>query len=137
MNVFEADKNGNKFEHNSYTKTIQDERRDLFMNYTPSYFTDRNRASYTNAEAPLLEDLLEDLKNDNRLSSVHDLSGIPTTENAYGKVVRNQKDNLKKIKEYYDKYEKKNTQKIIKDFKEKSVGENNKTQNNKNKKIKN
>ena len=42
---------------------------------------EKNRINYTNKSTPLLEDLIEELKSENRISSVHDLSGIPSKEN--------------------------------------------------------
>ncbi len=101
MNIMEADKNDQKFEFNSHTKNIESEKLDLYSKYTPSYLIEKNRLNYLNTEAPALEDLLDELKADNRISNVHDLSGIPSTENSYGKVVRDPKVNLTKIKEYF------------------------------------
>lgn len=122
MNIFEADKNYEKFEFNAHTKNIESEKFDLNTNNAPSYLVEKNRANYLSAEAPALEDLLEELKAENRISSVVDLSGIPSTENSYGKVVRSPKENLNKIKEYFDKMEKKNVQKTVKEFKQKEKG---------------
>jgi len=122
MNIMEASKNEQKFEFNAHTKCIENEKFDLKAQYAPSFFVEKNRASYLSADAPALEDLLEELKAENRVSSVTDLSGIPSTENAYGKVVRSSKDNLSKIKEYFEKIERKNVQKSLKMFKEKAKG---------------
>lgn len=121
MNIMEDDKNDQKFEFNAHTKNIESEKFDLFAKYTPSYLVEKNRINYNSTEAPLLEDLLEDLKAENRISNVHDLSGIPSTENAYGKAVRNPKENIKKIKEYFKKLEKKNSHKVIKEYKQKEI----------------
>lgn len=122
MNIMEADKNDQKFEFNAHSKNIESEKYDLYAQYAPSAFVEKNRTNYLSSEAPALEDLLEELKAENRVSSVLDLSGIPSTENAYGKVVRSSKDNLNKIKEYFDKMEKKNVQKSVKEFKDKDKG---------------
>lgn len=122
MNIMEASKNDQIFEFNAHTKNIESEKFDFYTEYAPSFFVEKNRANYLSAEAPALEELLEDLKSENRISSVHDLSGIPSTENAYGKVVRSSKDNLNKIKEYFEKIEKKNAQKTVKEFKGKEKG---------------
>lgn len=119
MNIMEADKNEQKFEFNAHTKNLESEKLDLYASYAPSFFVEKNRANYLSSEAPALEDLLEELKAENRISSVIDLSGVPSTENAYGKVVRSPKDNLNKIKEYFEKLEKKNVQKSVKEFKDK------------------
>lgn len=119
MNIFEADKNEQKFEFNAHTKNIESEKFDFYAQYAPSVLVEKNRSNYLSTEAPALEDLLEELKAENRISSALDLSGIPSTENAYGKVVRSPKENLNKIKEYFEKIEKKNALKSVKEFKDK------------------
>lgn len=120
MAAMEADKNDQKFEFNANTKSIQDEKFDITYRYSPSHYVEKNRLNYMTTDAPSLEDLIEDLKSENRISNVYDLSGIPSTENAYGKAVRNPKENLEKIKAYFQKLEKKNAEKSVKDFKEKN-----------------
>jgi len=119
MSIMESEKKNEKFEFNAHTKNIESEKFDSYLNYAPSFVVEKNRSNYLSTEAPALEDLLDELKAENRVSSVIDLSGIPSTENAYGKTVRSPKDNLIKIKEYFEKIEKKNAQKTVKEFKQK------------------
>ncbi len=121
MSIMEADINDEKFEFNAHTKSLEREKFGFYAQYAPSAFVEKNRSNYLSSEAPALEDLLEELKAENRISSsAVDLSGIPATENAYGKVVRSTQDNLAKIKQYFEKLEKQSLNKTVKDFKAKS-----------------
>jgi len=105
MNIFEAQKKSNFYEFNQYTKKLEDEKFNISTKYSPSINVEKNRINYSNTSAPLLEELIEELKSENRIDNTLDMSGIPSTENAYGKIVKDPQENLKKIEMYFDKME--------------------------------
>jgi hypothetical protein len=105
MNIFQGQKNFSFYEFNQHTKKLEDEKLNISTNYSPSVDVEKNRENYLSTSAPLLEDLLEELKSENRICSTVDLSGIPSTENSFGKNVKDPQENLVKIKEYFDKME--------------------------------
>lgn len=140
MHIFEAQKKFSFFEFNENTKKLEDEKFNITSHYSPSVEVEKNRANYLNNSAPLLEDLIEELKSQNRINSTTDLSGIPSTENAYGKPVKNPEENLQKIKEYFDKVEMQKAKKFVNKAKKNSgpnADKKSKKNNNNEKKMKN
>jgi hypothetical protein len=105
MNIFEAQKKSSFYEFNEFTKTLEHEKFNIKSKYSPSINVEKNREKYFSASAPLLEDLVDELKSENRIDSILDMSGIPSTENSLGKIVKDPQENLKKIKQYFDKME--------------------------------